>query len=920
MKQLLLLFFIPTFGFSQTFYKGNVSDNNGPIPGVNICIKNTTACTSSDFDGNYQIWVEIGDELVLSYIGMETRIIKINKDILQKNNEPVNQIKTNDYTNKLRKPVDSIEISKPSGNFDFNQLYNFENQEITKISRNTNALYNFKKKSQHHKLSLELHQEFIFSSPIRLPKYQNRFAQGRSQDGQLAYQSPETNEVFSWGPEINLLEYSNNASEYYPQGNIVNRPLGNGNPLQLYNENDFFQNTTDNKSSINAVIQSPKGNFLKINLVYKTGNISIPTSRNNEITTSLKYFRNVSPYSKIETFLSYNDFKNNLSNSNFGINKIVFANAVTPVHFDNNLASALSNGLPRSYSLFENNPYYLIHNNVDVNKSKTVSLHFNHTFQKYKNSNAASASFQSSEIKNSNGQNPLFAEIIVPNFNERIEKFTTFLMSDVFNHKFNDAAAIGLKIDFRFQERRLERNFFTGYAMPGDFPNNSLTRDKLDITQQRVEVFYNLNGLYTFQNVFSNDEQLVLNINSDLIYSSTVKRNLMVNFLASAEIKLFRKQLSFSVRQSFNQVEPSLQNNNLNFNSLQYRVSQFKQLQNNLELITLKNAIPTNEATTSLGLNAHINYRWDFNANYYHKKVENVYAPILNAGIANWSPDVNYKQHGFEFEIEKRVVWGRDFSYGFNLNFTTYKNEVIRLNNSQDRIPFAGFSDINKNYIVGQPLGVIVGTGYLRDAGNNRIIDGQGFPVEGSQPKILGDPNPDFVVGFFNSFRYKKFSLSLSFDWSQGGEIWNGTQQTLNYYGKSEITGNQRDITNYVFNGVTQSGGTNTQPISFYDADLPVGQNRWTRYGIDGVAEDAIENATYFRLNSIHLSYSSDKGFFSEKLNFTVSIFMNNVFIISKSKSAFSNNSMFNSTETSGLDYFNTPMMRSFGSSLTIKF
>ena len=40
--------------FAQTV-TGTVSDSNGPIPGVNIIVKNTSKGTVSDFDGNYTI-------------------------------------------------------------------------------------------------------------------------------------------------------------------------------------------------------------------------------------------------------------------------------------------------------------------------------------------------------------------------------------------------------------------------------------------------------------------------------------------------------------------------------------------------------------------------------------------------------------------------------------------------------------------------------------------------------------------------------------------------------------------------------------------------------------------------------------------------------------------------------------------------
>ncbi|KFF06010.1 carboxypeptidase-like regulatory domain-containing protein [Flavobacterium reichenbachii] len=923
MKKLLLLtfLFLTASGFSQNFYYGNVSEDGSPIPGARICVVNTQRCTTSDFDGNYTIEVKIGDQLKISAIGLESTIIRITSQNIQKNDQTVDPILSDDYIAKLKKPTDSIKISKPSGTFAFNLFDGFGEQYLMKINRDAKHFYSLKYKYEYNKLSFEASQELMVSSPIRMQKYQKTYAQGRSQNGELVYQSPETNEIFSWGPNVNSLEYSGNKSEYYPQGNIVNKTFGNGNALELYNPNDFFNNGMDNKYMLNTQIEGTKGNIMRINLTYKTGKISIPTSRNNEIAAFVKYSRNVSKLSKIETILSYDDFENNLTNSNFAVNKIVFANAVTPIHFDNNFASTLSNGLQRSYAQSENNPYYLLQNNVDKNKSKTISFNFNHKYTKDKNWNSASASFQSSEIKNTNGQSFYTAGIAAPNFNERKERFSNFSVSDVFNHTIDSRGFVETKIDFRFQERKLNRQYFTGFAAPIDFPDNSLSQNKFDISQQRFEVFYNANVSYTFRDILSYYEQLVLKANTNLNYSSTVKGKFMPNFLASAEIKdLFNESLSITVSQSYNQVEPSLQNNNLNFNSLRYNVSQFKELQNNLELITPKNAIATQEINTNLSLMYNFDYRWNFNFNFYNKTVDNLYVPSFNLNTINWSPDVNYKENGVEFEIQKTFD-RRNLAYSFNLNFTHYKNKVTSLNNNQSSIPFAGFADVNKNYIAGQPLGVIVGNGYLRDNNQNIIIDNDGFPVEDAQPKILGNPNPDFVVGFFNSLKYKNFTLNLSFDWSQGGEMWNGTQQTLNYYGKSELTEQQRNISNYVFAGVTQSGAVNTKTVSFYDANLPVQQNRWTRYGIDGVAEDAIEDATYFRLNAVSLSYTNNPYFnYGNRISYTISLFVNNVFVLSKNKQAFSSNAMFNSLDSSGLEYFNAPMMRSFGSSLTIKF
>ena len=66
---------------------GNVldSENQMPIPGVNIIIKNTSQGTISDFDGNFSLNnVPSGSTLVLSYVGYITQeIVVTNENNLQ---------------------------------------------------------------------------------------------------------------------------------------------------------------------------------------------------------------------------------------------------------------------------------------------------------------------------------------------------------------------------------------------------------------------------------------------------------------------------------------------------------------------------------------------------------------------------------------------------------------------------------------------------------------------------------------------------------------------------------------------------------------------------------------------------------------------------------------------------------------------
>ena len=54
---------------------GVVSDELGPIIGASVVVKSSGKSTTTDFDGNYSIEAETGDELVFSYAGSIQKII-----------------------------------------------------------------------------------------------------------------------------------------------------------------------------------------------------------------------------------------------------------------------------------------------------------------------------------------------------------------------------------------------------------------------------------------------------------------------------------------------------------------------------------------------------------------------------------------------------------------------------------------------------------------------------------------------------------------------------------------------------------------------------------------------------------------------------------------------------------------------------
>jgi len=69
----LLLVLLMQFSFAQQkTISGTVTDDSGPLPGVNVIIKGTINGTQTDFDGKYTIQANVGDILVFSFVGMTT--------------------------------------------------------------------------------------------------------------------------------------------------------------------------------------------------------------------------------------------------------------------------------------------------------------------------------------------------------------------------------------------------------------------------------------------------------------------------------------------------------------------------------------------------------------------------------------------------------------------------------------------------------------------------------------------------------------------------------------------------------------------------------------------------------------------------------------------------------------------------------
>ncbi len=79
MKTKYLMILVLVFGIvglANAQITGIVLDDEGaPLPGASVVVKGTTTGATTDFDGNFSINAEVGDTLVISYIGFESKEI-----------------------------------------------------------------------------------------------------------------------------------------------------------------------------------------------------------------------------------------------------------------------------------------------------------------------------------------------------------------------------------------------------------------------------------------------------------------------------------------------------------------------------------------------------------------------------------------------------------------------------------------------------------------------------------------------------------------------------------------------------------------------------------------------------------------------------------------------------------------------------
>ncbi len=972
MRKMLFKTLIVFFGiiltqqsFAQQKLTGRITDKNGdPMPGVNIRIKNTQKGTITNLDGIYEIEVFMEDVLVISFVGMKTREVVItpqsfNQLSYKKGNAP--DIKKR---REQEKPI-PLYYDDPANTFTHDESDRPRNNEkgVAVVGVKENRLKKYQGKRSDYGVSVlrkieyndslrvytfsfekpysqkiekfEFNSGFSFDKITRLPDFQSLYSSGTVRNGEFVYTSPLENNTLSWGSALSSLEYDGQSSNFYKGGNIVSNGIGNGVSLSTYHPESFFTTGYRFNNSIEYRITNyERYLYAKYNYLNNKGVFPGASLQGHDFTLGAKSNRY-----DTRAFFSYKKGEKNMYGGNNA--RILHSLFTTPPEFDNangvdtrkafeNTGVYLVNGNQRSYSsnLLEN-PYWLIA--ADPTNSESVNYGVNASYNNYFDNDwryDVSAAFQRLENKNTSGMVSFFQPENSLGINEKqakIEFNSLVKLQKRFNLRLFEMTSY-VKYLFRYSQNDFTKETQSlSYMVQPSIGNGEQLYQIEQLNNRAVhEIFigqYNESSFRDFPFLYSASLNIYESSTSNQTYLlPSTSIGLALYDIGGRFSDLFPGKVYFAFAKSIEEVE--FDNRSSFYNSINYNEADFK---NYLEW---KNTffddlepLKTTSYTAGLSFWNIMNVGIELFADIYYKKSEDAFFPTQNSNDILIKNLANISNKG----VEAGISYGKNhyrFNYRIDVNFTKSRNIVDKLLTNDEVIPIAGFRDVYKSLIEGKEVGVIVGSKYLRNNKGQLIIGGDGYPLVDPNPGIIGNPNPDWMLNINNKIGWKWFDLAFNFEYKHCGQVWNGTKNVMNYHGVTPQAADSRNITNYVFEGVNESGQPNNIAVDFANPVNDITEFRYLRYGYTGVAEDAIEDATWFRLKKIALSFKINRPnrFPVNISGLKLGCWVENVFTITPYSGVDPQNGLFGYAEAQGLDLFNAPSTRRFGFNLNVTF
>lgn len=927
-----------------------VSQEDGsPLPGVNIVIKGTTIGTVTDANGNYSIDAPIGSTLVISFIGLKPREVLVTATGLTKANQPSATRKKKDtptlppslYVDSLSSNTEGVAVlTNQSPTYSTSEVLNPRAiRSISLRGKNYRVRQNttdYRREGFH----IEVTNAFGMEIANQLPALQNQFAQGRNANGKLIWQGADQQELFSWGPLTRTLEFDGSNYAFDPNGKLVNAGAGNGRAAVTYDATSFLQTGWSQMNELKFVSPVQNLGLFKIEFDNRIQHGIIPNSTSARYNVSAKLTR-LSLAKKVDADFSVmlHQSSGNLVQRGANLASIIGSIYRTPSTFDNEngfgsnaldekSSYLLSNGALRSHAPGSgDNPFGLVNQLSDREKLQRLSNSLQLRFNVSPRLSLTLTENVDIQTNNTRFGTP-FGYSAFPSGRLTYRQENQVSANTLFsaNHSLLDNWQHRLNVTLAYQndyvERSVTRSDGLGFASADAIthPEAATTVNRFSQTINRTAHELIAKASYKYQRKIN-----VLFSNRNY-FSNTVDYTKFTNLFPAASLNIDFQQLldiwpvdelSFYVSSARSIREAPLLFSNWAFGSTNLSVADYARFYESAELFSNHRTDPEIMLKSEVGLNLQA-YWLRSHVSFYQDHTDNLITPIYQSGQIQVINAANTVRSGVDASLE----YFNNFSNGrwsIRLSWSRFKNEVVKIHTTDKWIALAGFQSTQTVLAAGQPLGAIYGSTFQKSNTGKWIIGADGFPIMDASLKMIGNPQPDWILGIHSSIDWKRFNLNFTLEYKKGGQIWNGTRSVLDYLGRSEQTAQMRQTANYVFDGVDANGVVNIVPVDFYNPAQPLSSNRWVRYGWDGVSETYIEDATAFRVSDISLSYLTGKGYKKNRKSIRISLIARNLLVITPYSGVDPSSTLFGNSTGQGLDLFNSPSTRSFHVQITFK-
>lgn len=294
-----------------------------------------------------------------------------------------------------------------------------------------------------------------------------------------------------------------------------------------------------------------------------------------------------------------------------------------------------------------------------------------------------------------------------------------------------------------------------------------------------------------------------------------------------------------------------------------------------LQSIPNENVTWENQVQANIGVDLRV---WDnrisLTADYFEKIVDDLlFNPTLSLYLGTPEyPASNIgktRSYGIDFSLGYNDTYGDDFNFNTSFNFTSAKNNVEEINNGDKFINGSGYG-IPYTVITRFEEGFAPGYffGYKTDGifqnqgevdnhatqdgahpGDIRYVDVNGDDVINDADRTeIGNPFPDFTIGWNLGFDYKNIDFLVFTYASVGADMYRAYERNLNYTNRFAAT----------LDRWTGEGTSDTEPrVTFIDSN----NNR-------RASDRYVEDGSFVRIKNVQLGYSLPKTF-NERTGFS---------------------------------------------------